>query len=314
MVAARLRGGNGECGGQHAKPDHMLDRGPRVTPDLVDEATHGETAGAQTLRRGLAILKLLARYQPSGLRISDIGRRLDFSKATAVRLTRTLVDEKFVTHDPVTRHYRLGPESFAIGLAAEPTYALQRIAAPALRSFALETGDWVFFSVMQGFESICLSRETGDIPYPATAVKVGDRHPLGVGAGALAMLAALPDDEVDLALAHNAEVIRKKYPRSPPDVIRQLVRETREKGYCVIPGIIVPGYWALGVPLVQQDGRPVAAIVLVTSETRLNVTRRAVLGERLLRIARDVMARADHAPSALDDAEPVSPRRKPAAR
>ena len=253
-----------------------------------------ETPGAQTLRRGLAILKLLARYQPGGLGISEIGRRLGLSKATAVRLTRTLMDEKFVSQDPGSRSYRLGPESFAVGLAAEPTYALQRLAAPVLRSLALETGDWVFFSVLQGFESICLSRESGDIPYPASALKIGDRHPLGIGAGGLALLAALPDDEVEAALAHNAVAIAKKFPRSPAPVIRELVRETRDKGYCVIPGIIVPGYWALGVPLLHGDGRPVAALVLVTSAARLNVTRRAVLGERLLRLSHDLMARAEH--------------------
>jgi DNA-binding IclR family transcriptional regulator len=261
---------------------------------VKEDADRTETPGAQTLRRGLAILKLLARYQPTGLRMSDIGRRMGLSKATAVRLTRTLVEEKFVTQDPGTRNYRLGPESFAVGLAAEPAYALQRLAAPVLRALALETGDWVFFSVRQGFEVICLSRESGDIPYPASALKVGDQHPLGVGAGGVSMLAAMPDEEVELALAHNAEVIARDYPRSTVPVIRELVKETREMGYSVIPGIIVRGYTGLGVPVLQKDGRPVAAIVLVSSAARLNVTRRAVLGERMRRLARDLMARAEH--------------------
>ena len=35
------------------------------------EPPAGETAGAQTLRRGLGILKLLARHQPEGLRIGE---------------------------------------------------------------------------------------------------------------------------------------------------------------------------------------------------------------------------------------------------
>ena len=126
-----------------------------------------ETPGAQTLRRGLSILKLLARYQVSGgLGVSEIARKLELSKATTVRLTRTLMDEQFVAQDTATRRYELGPESFAVGLAAEPNYALQRIAAPALRAVALETGDFVFFSVRQGLEVICLSRESGDLPYP----------------------------------------------------------------------------------------------------------------------------------------------------
>jgi DNA-binding IclR family transcriptional regulator len=264
----------------------------RVTTEFNDLSARTETPGAQTLRRGLAILKLLARYQPAGLRISDIGRRLGLNKATAVRLTQALVDERFVVHDAATRCYRLGPETFAIGLAAEPGYTLQRLATESLRALALETGDWVFFSVLQGFEAICISRETGDMPIPPDALRLGDRHPLGVGAGGLALLAALPDDEVEEALAANGRAIEEHFPRMPVQVIRRLMAETRERGYSVIPGIVAPGFWALGVPLLQPDGRPVAAIVLVSAEGRLHPTRRAVLGARMQSIARDVMARA----------------------
>jgi DNA-binding IclR family transcriptional regulator len=257
------------------------------------ELPAGETPGAQTLRRGLSILKLLARHQPEGLRIGEIGRRLGLSKATAVRLTHTLADERFVVHDATSRCYRLGPESFVVGLAAEPSYALQRRATPMLRALALETGDWVFFSVQQGFEVICLSRESGHGPIPSDALRLGDRHPLGVGAGGLAILSALSDDEVDHALQINGDHINEHYPHSPVSVIRQLVAETRERGYTIIPGIVVPGFWALGVPLLQRDGRPVGAIVLVASASRLHPTRRAALGERMLRMSRELMGRTE---------------------
>lgn len=263
---------------------------------MKHQAPADDRPGAQTLRRGLAILKLLALYPGEGLRISEVGRRLQLAKATAVRLTRTLADEGFVTQDAATRHYRLGPEAYAVGLAAEPAYALQRQAAPLLRSLALETGDWVFFSVRQGHEVICLSRESGHIPYPASALKVGDRHPIGLGAGGVAMLAALPDDEVEQLLAHNAAAIARDHPRATLPVIRALVHETREKGYSVIPGIIVRGYWALGVPLLDADGQPVAAIVLVSSAARLNLARSAALGERMRRLAAELTERSKGEP------------------
>ena len=194
------------------------------------EVASTETPGAQTLRRGLSILKLLARYQPAGLRISDIGRRLGLTKATAVRLTQALVDERFVIHDAATRCYRLGPETFAVGLAAEPGYALQRLATASLRALALETGDWVFFSVVQGFEAICSSREPGGMPSPPDALGLGDRPPRGVGAGGLAILASLPDDEVETALRVNGRYIDEHFPKSSVAVIRQLVGETRDTG------------------------------------------------------------------------------------
>lgn len=248
-----------------------------------------ETPGAQTLRRGLGILKLLARYQPAGLGVSEIARKLELNKATAIRLTRTLMDEQFVAQDASTRHYQLGPEAFAVGLAAEPHYALQRIAAPSLRALALETGDWVFFTVRHGLEAICLSRESGDVPYPQASLRVGDRHPLGLGAGGVAILAAMPSEEAETVIKINAPEIARRYPQMTEDAIRRLLNETREQGYSVIPGILAPGFWGIGVPVLRPDGQPVAAIVLITSAVRLSAARQAVIAARLQRVSRDLM-------------------------
>jgi DNA-binding IclR family transcriptional regulator len=215
--------------------DHNVDRFFDMKSMPADTEIDGQTPGAQALRRGLSILKLLARYQPGGgLAVSEIARKLQLSKATAVRLTRTLKDERFVAQDVATRHYQLGPESFAVGLAAEPSYALQRVAAPSLRALALETGDWVFFTVRHGLEAICLSRESGDIPYPQASLRVGDRHPLGLGAGGLAILAAMPEDEAERILAINAPEIARRYSNMTFNTVQRLLNETREQGYSFI--------------------------------------------------------------------------------
>lgn len=248
-----------------------------------------ETTGAQTLRRGLAILKLLARYQPGGLGVSEISRKLELNKATAVRLTRTLMEEQFVAQDAETRHYRLGPEAFAVGLAAEPNYALQRLAAPSLRSLALETGDWLFFTVRHGLEAICLSRESGDVPYPHASLRVGDRHPLGLGAGGLAILAAMPKEEAETVLTINAPEILRRYPQLSEGALRKMLEETREQGYSVIPGSLSPGFWGIGVPVLRADGHPVAAIVLVASAIRMGTARQAVIASRLQRVSQNLM-------------------------
>jgi DNA-binding IclR family transcriptional regulator len=266
--------------------DPMLGVNPMSKPQEVN----AETPGAQTLRRGLSILKLLARYQVSGgLGVSEIARKLELNKATTVRLARTLMDEQFVAQDSATRRYQLGPESFAVGLAAEPNYALQRLAAPALRALALETGDWVFFTVRHGLEAICLSRESGDIPYPQASLRIGDRHPLGLGAGGLAILAAMPKDEAETVLTINAPAIAERYAHMTLDKVRQLLHETREQGYSFIPGLLAPGYWGIGVPVLRPDGLPVAAVVLIAVANRLSGARQAVIAARLRRLSRDLM-------------------------
>ncbi|MEY4748066.1 MAG: hypothetical protein RIQ60_280 [Pseudomonadota bacterium] len=251
-------------------------------------STRQDTAGAQTLRRGLAVLRLLTRVGPGGLRMSEIGRRLGLNKATAIRLTRTLVDEGFVLHDQVSGAYRLGPEAFAVGLAAEPSYALQRLAAPLMRALALESGDTVFFTVLHGIESICLSRTEGDFPIRNQLVKAGDRWPLGVGAGSCAMLAALSDAAIDDILARNAAQRLAAYPRCSDAAIRGLIQQTRLQGYCLNPGLVLETSWAIGVPVFDADERPVASISLAALEARLGPARRAALANRLMSASQEL--------------------------
>lgn len=249
-----------------------------------------ETAGAQTLRRGLAVLRLLTRVGPGGLRMGEIGRRLTLNKATAIRLTRTLVDEGFVLHDQSTGAYRLGPEAFAVGLAAEPSYALQRLAAPALRALALESGDTVFFTVLHGVESICLSRSEGDFPIRNQLVKAGDRWPLGVGAGSCAMLAALSDEDIANILARNAAMRAERYPGCSDAAIHRLIHETRALGFCLNPGLVLESSWAIGVPVYDVHKRPVASISLAAIESRLGPARRTALGNRLMQASQALTA------------------------
>jgi DNA-binding IclR family transcriptional regulator len=253
-------------------------------------AERADTAGAQTLRRGLAVLRLLTRVGPGGLRMNEIGRRLGLNKSTAIRLTRTLVDEGFVLHDPQSGAYRLGPEAFAVGLAAEPSYALQRLAAPLMRALALESGDTVFFTVLHGTESICLSRTEGDFPIRNQLVKAGDRWPLGVGAGSCAMLAALSDAAIADILARNAAERLARYPGCTDAAILGLVAQTRAQGYCVNPGLVLESSWAIGVPVYDRDARPVASISLAAIESRLGPARRAALGNRLRVASQELQA------------------------
>lgn len=228
------------------------------------------------------MLRLLTRIGPSGLRMSTICQRLDLNKTTVIRLTLTLVDEGFVIRDAQSRRYRLGPEAFAVGLAAEPSFALQRLAAPVLKALAADTGDTVLFTVLHGYESICLSRDEGDFPIRNQLIKPGDRWPLGVGAGSCAMLAAQTDTEIDEILLFSKMHRQLKFPMCTDKKVRTLVEQTRDLGYCLQPGLVMADSWAIGVAICDDDGRPVASISIAALKSRLGLARAAILGNRLI--------------------------------
>ena len=73
------------------------------------------------------------------------------------------------------------------------------------------------------------------------------------------------------------------------DTVRRMLHETREQGYSVIPGILAPGYWGIGVAVLRPDGEPVAAVVLIAAASRLSGARQAVIAARLQRLSQDLM-------------------------
>ena len=245
-------------------------------------------ASSQTLQRGLMILRILTRHGAKGMRIHEIEKKSKLNKTTAMRLTKTLVSENFLVHDTRTKTYTLGPESYAVGLAAEPRYGLQRLAEPHLRKLSLETGDCVLFSIIHGVEWVCLSIFDGATPIPPQTLKPGDHYPLGAGSAGLAMLAFMSKDEQEKIIAMNKPKIQSEFPHANVSEIDQELKEFKAQGYSFIPGSLVQGYWALGVPLLDSKGIPLAAISLVTSEDRLQLSRRLILANRMIQISQEI--------------------------
>jgi DNA-binding IclR family transcriptional regulator len=131
--------------------------------------------------------------------------------------------------------------------------------------------------VRRGTFSICLYREEGSYPVRTHALQAGFEHPLGAGAGSLAILAALPDEEVEAILAANQKLLAGQYPLLPPQRIRKDVAVTRARGFALNPGLIVANSWGVGRVILSPDGRPAGALSIAAIDSRLQKARQVEL-------------------------------------
>jgi DNA-binding IclR family transcriptional regulator len=159
--------------------------------------------------------------------------------------------------------------------------------------------DTVLLSVRQGFESVCIDRETGAFPIRAAYLDVGSRRPLGVGAGAMAVFAWLPDDELQVLLEEVAPKL-SAYPDFSVQSIRMEIDAARKRGYAIVLNRVVERMGAVGVPIIGLDGRPFAALSIAALSDRL-AARESVLVAMLQREARQI---ADPRVSATSGSEP----------
>jgi DNA-binding IclR family transcriptional regulator len=70
--------------------------------------------------------------------------------------------------------------------------------------------------VPSGTDGVCLHHEEGSFPIHTQVLSAGRRYPLGIGAGSLALLAAMSDREVERIINANAGVCGRNYPVYPP--------------------------------------------------------------------------------------------------
>ena len=233
-----------------------------------------------------AVLRAVSAQEPTGATTSEVARRTGLARPTAHRLLTSLLGEGLVDRSPDGR-WLLGPELYLLGSAAAGRYDVTEVAQPFVRRLALVTGESAFFSARRGDETVCLLREDGSFPIRSHVLHEGIRFPLGVASAGLALLAYLPDTEIDAYLDRAA--LASTYGAEHDDgPLRARVRATRRAGYAVNPGLIVEGSWGMGAAVFDRDERPMWALSLTGIERRFGRDRRPELGTLLLRAAHEM--------------------------
>lgn len=232
--------------------------------------------GVRSVERAAQIIQVVADAGSDGARLTDIVTRTGLYKTTAHRILQTLLGLGWLEQDHSGANFFLGLPLASIGATAADRHGLLDLANPHLSRLAELTGDTVYLSVRMGSHALCLDRVLGSFPIRTLTLRIGDRRPLGVGAGSLALLAWLDDEEVERITRANAG--NENDSRLDPAQLQGLVATSRAQGYAHNPGLIVPGAEAVGVPVFCGDERiPVAALSIAAIESRIAEPRRAQL-------------------------------------
>ena len=141
---------------------------------------------SQTLDRGLRVLEVVAEA-PDGLTVSELAAALGIGRTVVYRLVVTLEHHALIRRGPDGR-CRLGLGLLAMGRQVQPV--VRDTALPALRLLAEAVGATAVLTIVDGQEALAavvVEPARSDVQEP---YRTGLRHPLEVGAGGRAILAA----------------------------------------------------------------------------------------------------------------------------
>ena len=236
--------------------------------------------GMSSLQRAFKLLRAVLDSD-DGARLNRLAQQTGMTQPTAHRLLHALIDEGMVEQD-AAKAYRPTLSLFAMAAKSARRGNLRDVCRPILLRMSATLSDTTFLIVRNGYDAICLDRCEGALPIRSFTGDIGGRVVLGTGQASLTILAFLPE-------AEREEVIRFNLPRlldaklHDEVSLRLAIDWVREQGYAVSRGIgsfpgdggvnSFPGMAGIAVPILDRDGRALAALSIGTLAERLNTQR-----------------------------------------
>ncbi|WP_413794887.1 MULTISPECIES: IclR family transcriptional regulator [unclassified Pseudomonas] len=252
--------------------------------DSTDRNNDKGEVGVGAVSRLFAVLRSLGDTVEGGERVTQLAQRIGLSQPTTHRLLRSLMDEGMVEQDARSKRYRLSLEFFALAARAGNTGNLRELVRPAMLRLSASLGDSLFLLARSGFDAICLDRSEGPFPIRTFTGDIGGRVALGVGQGSLAILAFLPEEERDTVIQYNLPRL-KDFHLYDEVFLRSEVENVRSLGYAGRNTGVLQGMAGVAVPILDRDGRAVAALSVATVSDRLGPDRLPTVVDMLKREA-----------------------------
>lgn len=203
--------------------------------------------GTQVLARSIDVLRLVAQIQRMGATLATITRASGLSRSTAFRIIRFLTQERLLQYDEASGHYSIGPLAFELGLAAKTQTDLIDRWQPRVNEVSRMTGMTCYLMVRSDAEAVCIATAESFSILRAVPLIVGQRLPLGVGAGSLALLSSLDDDEVRSIVELNRPRLGLMGDgRLTPDILWERIELARERGYAISQNSVADGVIGVG--------------------------------------------------------------------
>ncbi len=218
------------------------------------------------------------------LSLGEIVKRASLPPSTVRRLLVQLTAAGLVEQDDSTRLYSLSLRLARLGAVALGSMDIVARAAPVMRELSAEANEAVllgqlsaqgvvYLSVVQPASEVRISTQAGDIR-PAHSTSIGK-----------ALLASLGQGELEAWLAsHSLEEGTKNAPKTKDRLLADL-EGARARGYAINDRESSSEFASVAAPVVDHEGRTVAALAISSPAYRVPPERIDELGRRVVAAA-----------------------------
>jgi len=221
----------------------------------------------QSLAKGFRVLESFSAENEE-LTLSQIAAAAELDPGTTFRMLNTLVDLGYVSRLPESRRFALTLKVLDLGFHAIARTDLRSIVRPILRGLVSETNEAASFAVLQGADVLYLERVRAGITRLGVDIRVGTTVPAAQTAVGRAILAFLPEAEVDRIAQLQPLMHFIMKPQADDGLLSDALQHIRENGYVLTDSLFTEGLRILAVPVLDVDGYPVGAISIAAPAVR----------------------------------------------
>jgi DNA-binding IclR family transcriptional regulator len=264
--------------------------------DAVNTASHKEATtpqGVGLLVKTFQILDLFTDDRSAWTQ-AELARETGLARSTLSRLVRFLTARGYLMEQ--RGRYVLGFAAIDLGRRAQHQFDLVDFFYDLLEEVAQVTGET---AILTGYDEsrdcvVCLAQIPSRHGGLRVFENVGNSYPLRAGATSKAVLAFLPEQQIERVLAADLTPVNptaKIGSKISAKSLRAQIAEIRKKRYVVTSEETFPGVTGVAVPVLTPHGDPIGSIAMAAPLHRMDAKTIARCAEILLDIGRRASAR-----------------------
>lgn len=258
---------------------------PRPANGSADETASQVPA----LQRGLAMLERLARSS-GGATLSELSAALGIGLPSVFRIASALEELGYLRRDERTKSYSVTNKLLLLGPPHTGGRSLVECAVDSLRRVLGATGETTQLCCLAESRCVIVDQLPSRHPFKYI-VDIGSHAPTHCCAPGKAILAFLPEDELDAVLARlEFERHTERTLTSRRELLVELER-VRAQRFAVDRGEHFDGIHCVAAPLLDRHGRAIAAITIAGPKERIPAGRFAEFGKIIIEAANEAAAR-----------------------
>jgi DNA-binding IclR family transcriptional regulator len=250
---------------------------------------HVDPYQLQGLDRVVAILDFLGASD-SSLSLAEICQQMGLHKSTAHRALMALERTGMIERAPANR-YRLGLKLYDMGSRAVEQIDLRSRVHPHLRKLALRVGETVHLGVLHRTRVVYIDKIEPINRRVCVSSRTGTSNPVYSTSLGKAIVAFLPAEETAGIVSNIKFTCFTSKTLTSQEELREALERVRRRGYAVDDEEMEIGTRCVGAPIFDATGRPIAAVSVSGSATRLSAHCVPAIAQHVIRCAQEISSR-----------------------